>query len=185
MILPIFVNCGLISLLKCPNSQSFGHVLMYRLMQKKGTVLLSTSLPWPAVAGQKLSHNLAPFLLLNTVSVAVSSWPLVCAAKSFLLKVPQAKLKTFASSSNFIWTGRDRRRAAPYLLSHLFVDKERAGDVVGVAVVSGHGVGQAVLVTREAEDAGAHVVGVGHAEVTELGGYGRQQFFKADFCQIR
>ena len=41
---------------------------------------------------------------------------IVCAAKSFLLKVPQppAKLKTFASLSNFIWTSeRDRRRAVP------------------------------------------------------------------------
>ena len=73
--------------------------------------------------------------------------------------------------------------AAPYLFSHLFIDKERAGDVVGVA--GGDVLGQAVLVTGEAVDAGAHVVGVGHAEVTELGGYGRQQFFKADFCQIR
>ena len=41
---------------------------MYRVVQKKGTVLLSTSLVWPAVAaGQKLSLNLAPFLLLNPV----------------------------------------------------------------------------------------------------------------------
>ena len=42
----------------------------YRLVQKKGTVLqllLSTSMAWPAVAGQKFSRNLAPFLLLNPV----------------------------------------------------------------------------------------------------------------------
>ena len=37
---------------------------MYRVVQKKVTVLLSTSL---AAARQKLSLNLAPFLLLNPV----------------------------------------------------------------------------------------------------------------------
>ena len=42
-------------------------VIVYRLVQKKGTVLLSTSLAWLAAAGQKLSLNLAPFLLLNPV----------------------------------------------------------------------------------------------------------------------
>ena len=36
-------------------------------MQKKGTVLLSTSLAWLAAAGQKLSRNLARFILLNPV----------------------------------------------------------------------------------------------------------------------
>ena len=39
----------------------------YRLVQKKRTVLLSTSLGWLTAAGQKLSLNLAPFLLLNPV----------------------------------------------------------------------------------------------------------------------
>ena len=43
-------------------------------MQNKGTVMLSTSLAWPAVqwlaaAGQKLSLNLAPFLFLNPVDI--------------------------------------------------------------------------------------------------------------------
>ena len=40
---------------------------MYRLGQKKGTVLLSTSLAWLAAVRQKLSLNLTPFLLLNPV----------------------------------------------------------------------------------------------------------------------
>ena len=35
----------------------------YRVVQKKGTVLLSTSLAWLAAAGQKLPLNFAPFLL--------------------------------------------------------------------------------------------------------------------------
>ena len=50
---------------------SYSRADKYRLVQKKGTVLLRTSLAWPAVAGaaagQKLSLNLAPFLLLNPV----------------------------------------------------------------------------------------------------------------------
>ena len=42
----------------------------YRLVQKKGTVLLSTSLEWPAVAGLQPGSNFlstAPFLLLNPI----------------------------------------------------------------------------------------------------------------------
>ena len=42
---------------------------IYRVVQKKGTVLLSTSLWWLAATGQKLSLNLAPFLLLNPVHI--------------------------------------------------------------------------------------------------------------------
>ena len=40
---------------------------------EKGTVLLSTSLAWPAAAGPKLSLNLAPILLLNPVWSTVLS----------------------------------------------------------------------------------------------------------------
>ena len=46
-------------------------VELYRVVHKKGTVLLSTSLAWLAAAGQKLSLNLAPFLLLNPVGVVI------------------------------------------------------------------------------------------------------------------
>ena len=63
---------------KCPSAQESRkkqhgkmnldlEVYIYRLVQKKGTVLVSTSLAWPAAAGQKLSLKLAPFLLLNPV----------------------------------------------------------------------------------------------------------------------
>ena len=55
-------------------SSNIGFILLVlnRVGQKKGTVLLSNSLAWPlwlAAAGQKISLNLAPFLLLNTVPV--------------------------------------------------------------------------------------------------------------------
>ena len=48
----------------------FCMVDVYRVVQKKETVLLSTSLAcqlWLAAAEQKLSLNLAPFLLLDPV----------------------------------------------------------------------------------------------------------------------
>ena len=44
-------------------------VIVYRLVQKKGTVLLSTSLAWLAAASQKLSLNLEPFIFLNPVCI--------------------------------------------------------------------------------------------------------------------
>ena len=63
---------------------------------KKGTVLLSTSLAWPlwlAAARQKLSLNLAPFLLLNPVHVLLCSTELgkqVCPRLRELAPGPEA-----------------------------------------------------------------------------------------------
>ena len=50
----------------------------YRPVQKKGTVLLSTSLAWPAEARQKLSLNLTPFLLLSPVDILLIQHHLHC-----------------------------------------------------------------------------------------------------------
>ena len=53
------------------SSQDYPSDVIYRVVKKKGTVLLSTTLAWLrlwlAAARQKLSLNLAPFLLLNPV----------------------------------------------------------------------------------------------------------------------
>ena len=59
-------------------------------MQKKGTVLLSTAWhgrDWLAAAGQELSRNLAPFLLLNPVFSAKRTASVKCFLSLRILSV--------------------------------------------------------------------------------------------------
>ena len=65
-------------------------------MQKKGTVLLSSRLAWPGEAGQKLSFNLAPFLLPNLVGTLFP----------FL---PETGLEVFEEHSNVAHSAKTER----------------------------------------------------------------------------
>ena len=56
-------------------------LLLYRLVQKKGTVLLSTSLAWPAVAGCSRAET---FSQLSPISFAQPCINIVSTSKSIL-----------------------------------------------------------------------------------------------------
>ena len=57
---------------------------MYRVVQKKKTVLLSTSLAWPAVAGCSRAET---FSQLSSISFAQPCMPQVKSSKKILLKL--------------------------------------------------------------------------------------------------